>query len=208
VRALEAVREVTVDGRVTVPDLAPPGGRWPVAAVDDALVFERRSGGLEVWDPATRKVKQVLQGEAPGAGHGNRLPWCSRDYRTLHVTDVRTGEELAVRAPAGFVAFDCWSAAFSPDGDVLAVPVAAGPGSHAERALALVDLERGVAKVVAGSSVDPGYVFVAWASSGVSVFISGGERFAQRTLVEYRLGAEHAATLPVRVGDFYAMAAR
>jgi len=47
VRALESVREVTVEGRVTVPEVVPLGGRWPVGAVDDALVFESRPGGLE-----------------------------------------------------------------------------------------------------------------------------------------------------------------
>jgi hypothetical protein len=52
VRALESVREVTVEGRVTVPEVVPLGGRWPVGAVDDALVFESRPGGLEVWDRA------------------------------------------------------------------------------------------------------------------------------------------------------------
>ena len=207
VRALTSVREVAVDGRVTVPGVPPPGGRWPVAAVDDALVLEGRAGGLEVWDRTTRKVTRVLPGEAAGAGHGNRLPWCSHDYGKLHVTDVRTGDELAVAALAGFATFDCWSAAFSPDGSLLAVPVAERRDYEAHRALALIDLERGVAKVVQGSWVESGYVFVAWASSGESVFISGGKRLERRTLVQYQVGAERAVALPVRVGDFYGMAA-
>ena len=206
VRALEAVREVTVDGRVTVSDVPPPGGGWPAAAVDRALVFEK-DDVLEIWDPDTRTVPRVLRGESPGLGHGNRLPWCSPDYRRLHVTDIRTGDELAVTAPAGFSIFDCWRAAFSPDGRFLAVPVAVRTGYGADRALALVDLGRGVARVVAGSRVEPDYVFVAWSSSGASVFITGGERFKHRTLVEFRLGDERARTLRVDVGDFYGMAA-
>src|SRR5690606_26670900 len=40
VRALQSVREVTVDGQVTVEDVAPPDGRWPIAAVDSGLVFQ------------------------------------------------------------------------------------------------------------------------------------------------------------------------
>jgi hypothetical protein len=202
VRALKAVREITVDGRVTVADVVPPGGRWPVAAVDGALVFEK-AGGLEVWDSATRRVKRVLPGEAPGPGRGSRLPWCSRDYGRLHVSDLRTGEELDIAPPAGFVAFDCSSAAFSPDGSLLAVPIAVGDGYKAARALALVDLSRGLATAVPGSRVPPGYVFVAWSSNGESVFISGGQRFEPRALVEYELGAERAAALPIHVGDFY-----
>ena len=57
------------------------------------------------------------------------------------------------------------------------------------------------------SSVPPGYVFVAWASSGESVFMSGGQRFERRTFVEYRLGEGRATKLPIDVGDFYGMAA-
>jgi hypothetical protein len=61
--------------------------------------------------------------------------------------------------------------------------------------------------VVEGSRVQPGYVFVAWASDGDSAFMSGGERFQPRTLVMYRLGSERAVEVPLRVDDFYGMAA-
>jgi hypothetical protein len=197
------LREVTVDGRA-VSNVAVPDGRWPAASVGGALVLEK-DDRLEVWEPSTRTVTRVLPGEAPAAGVGSRLPWCSHDYATLHVTDVRTGEELAVSAPPGFATFDCWSAAFSPDGSVLAVPVAESGGGP--RALALVDLDRETVQFVKGSRVEPGYVFVAWASSGDSVFISGGERFERRTLVRYRPGSERAVGVPVPARDFYGMAA-
>jgi len=202
-RRLRAVREVTVDGNVTVSDVAPPEGRWPAAAVDGALVFEK-DGVLEVWDPSTRTVTRVLRGEAPAVGFGTLLPWCSGDYETLHVTDVRTGQDVAVSAPPRYATFDCWSAAFSPDGSLLAVPLAEASGA---RALALVDLDRRAVRVVEGSRVDEGYVFVAWASDGDSVFISGGERFEARTLVPYRIGSERAAAVTVPAVDFYGLAA-
>ena len=44
-RRLQAVREVAVDGRVTVADVRPPGGRWPVAATTSALVFQSQGSG-------------------------------------------------------------------------------------------------------------------------------------------------------------------
>lgn len=206
VRALAGVREVTVEGRVTVPEVTPPGGRWPVGAVDDALVFESRSGGLEVWDPRTGELRRWLPGASMGTTHGDLLAWCDAAYETLHVTDVVTGTARAVAPPEGFVAFDCWSGVFSPDGTLLAVPVTAGRGPEAERTLALVDVQRGAARAVAGSGVEPPYVYIAWASSGESVFVSGGDRYDRRIL-EYRLGDERAVSLPVEVGDFYGMAA-
>jgi hypothetical protein len=126
VRALESVREVTVEGRVTVPEVVPLGGRWPVGAVDDALVFESKPGGLEAWDPRTGEVTRRLPGAAMGTTHGAPLAWCDASYETLHVTDVLTGEARAIAPPEGFVAFDCWSGAFSPDSTLLAVPVTGG----------------------------------------------------------------------------------
>jgi hypothetical protein len=74
-----------------------------------------------------------------------------------------------------------------------------------ERTLTLVDLEAGVATPVAGSTVDPDYVYVAWSSAGDRVFISGGD--ATRELLQYRLGEARAVRIPVRVRDFYGMAA-
>src|SRR5206468_3375510 len=55
-----AIREVSVDGRVTVLDTKPPGGRWPVAALTSGLVFELSDGGLEVWNPTTGEVIRRL----------------------------------------------------------------------------------------------------------------------------------------------------
>jgi hypothetical protein len=69
-----------------------------------------------------------------------------------------------------------------------------------------VDVERGVARAVEGSEAEPPYVYIAWASTGESVFVSGGERYERRTL-EYRVGDERAVPVPVEAGDFYGMAA-
>lgn len=209
VRALAGVHEVSsIDGSVTVPDVRPPGGRWPLAAVGDALVFEDRRGGLEIWDPVSREVTRRFPEAWLGPTHGDLLAWCDRDGRTLHVTNVTTTRDHAVAVPNGFVSFDCRKGAFSPDAISLAVPVAVASGYQADRSLALIDLAAGVASAVDGSRVEAGYVFVAWSSGGDRVFISGGERYKRRQLVEYRLGESRAAPLPINVPDFYGMAAK
>jgi hypothetical protein len=207
VRALAAVREVTVDGRVTFPDVHPPGGRWPVAAVGDELVFEdHREGGLELWSPVTREFTHRLPGASRGPGQGDLLAWCEREGLVLHVLDVRSGRDQTFAPPQGFAAFDCWAGAFSPDGKMLAVPARAG-GYDSERSLALVDLEDDLASTVPESTVHPDYVFVAWSSGGDRVFLSGGPD-DDRHLLEYRLGEPRAVLVAVEVRDFYGMAAR
>src|SRR6266511_3442855 len=71
---------------------------------------------------------------------------------------------------------------------------------------ALVDVEEGTATLVQGPTLQ-GYVFVDWSPAGTAVFITGGGRFKERTIIEYRLGTASARRLPVTVGDFFGMAA-
>jgi hypothetical protein len=207
VRALAAVSEVSVDGRVTVPRVRLPQGRWPVAAVGDDLVFESRRGGLELWSPAARAFTARLPGAALGPSQGDLLAWCRDEGRTLHVTDVGAESDRAVTPPGDFAAFDCASGAFSPDGTTLAVPVTRTLELGVSRSLALVDVEKGVASAVQGSTVHPDYVFVAWSQAGDRVFLSGGPA-DDRHLLQYRPGEPRAVRLPVVVRDFYGMAAR
>ena len=205
VRALAGVREVSVDGRMTIPRVRPPGGRWPVAAVGDVLVFEDRRGGLELWSPVAGEVTRRLAGASLGPSQGDLLSWCEDEGRTLHVTNVRTESDRALEPPQDFSAFDCSSGAFSPDGALLAIPVLVA-GFEAGRLLALVDPESGTAEVVDASGVAAGYVYVAWSSGGARVFLSGGDGGA-RELLQYRVGEPEAVRVPVEVGAFYGLAA-
>lgn len=201
---LSAVREVAVNGQVTVPDVKPPGGRWPVAATKSTLAFPVDEH-LEVWDPVTGEVLRRLPGVFPVATYGNLLAWCADLCETLHVTDVVTGEQVEVSPPPGTYLFEPYLGAFSPDGTRIAVPVHTDRRPAIRRLqLGLVDPRAGTATSVAGTAVE-GYVFVDWSPSGETVFISGG--FAERTLIEYRLGTEIATRLRVEVGAFYGMAA-
>lgn len=211
--AVEAVREVTADGRVTVPDVRPPHGRAPVGSVGDYLVFD--SGrGTWLWDPATREVRLRFPASfAAGATHGHLLSRCGEDGDPLHLTDVETRRDDVIPLPADAVSFDCFDAAFSPDGDTLAVPIFLERGRSHQRAdseprtaLALVEVERRSVSIVRGTRLRRGYVFVAWSSSGDSVFMSGGGT-GRREIVEYEIGAERASRLRVEVHDFFGMAA-
>jgi hypothetical protein len=210
VNALRAVREMTVDGRITVPDTRPPGGRWPLGAVSDGLLFEAGPARLKVWDPVRREL--VRHVSVPDLGDlgptsGNLVTACAgRRCGALRMTDVRTGARRVVDAP-GDLAFEPWAARFSPDGSLLGIPVRARGAGPTDRRLALVDVDRAEAWLVDGSRVPFGYTFVAWSRSGDHVFITGGERFRDRVLVAYRLGDRRASVIDVEVGDFYDAAA-
>jgi hypothetical protein len=204
---LAAIREVTADGRVTVPDAAPPGGAWPLSAVQSGIVYEDH-GALVVWDPATRAEVRRLTSGIPGPGHGDVLVTAvPDDCGDLVLTDIGTGHADRV---APVVAGGCWGifdAAFSPDGSKLAIAFGRA-SAHVATRLVLIDVASATARSIPGSEVPDGYVFVDWSAAGDQVFITGGERFKARRIVAYRLGDEAARPLAVDVGDFYDMAAR
>jgi hypothetical protein len=138
-----------------------------------------------------------------------QLAWCRRDCARLQVTDVETWRDVEVAPPAGTLGFEAYSGTFSPDGKLIAVPVRRDPWRTTQDPtwqMALVDVRVGTATLVEGTTAD-GYVFVDWSPSGRTVFMSSGDRFEQRRIVEYRLGGAGATWLPIGIGDFYGMAA-
>jgi hypothetical protein len=203
---LTAVREVSIDGQVTVPDTRPPGGAWPVAAVSGYLVFQRE-GELFVWDPSTGQEIDRLPGQLPIAWQGARLAWCDAACRSLHLADLASGERLTVEPPTGATGFEALYGAFSPDGSTLAVAVRLGDGEEAGRQLALIDVRTGQVTLVEGAIVPTPYVFIDWAPSGGTVFITGGQLGGHRQVIDYKIGDAAAHVLDVTVGDFYGVAA-
>jgi hypothetical protein len=210
VNALKAVREITVDGDVTVPDVEPPGGRWPQGAVTSGLLFYR-DRAWSVWDPRSGEdVSRLKLGAALGPTHGDTIASCAAEPCVeVWLTDARTGERRIASAPEG-KAFQLWAAEFSPDGRRVAAPVndASASPSEADADLALIDVGSLETQIVPGSTVSPYYVLTAWSAEGDQVFITGGERFRPRTIVAYRVGDRTAHALAIEVGDFYDIAAR
>jgi hypothetical protein len=202
-----ALREVSVDGQITVPDTKPPGGRWPVAAVEEGLVFQVDDDTLEVWDPRSGEVIRRLPGLFPLAWEGHRLAWCDAPCEEAHITDFSSGMDQMIPLPPGIFHFEGYEGAFSPDGGRLAlIGLTDRRVTEAGRQLVLVDAETGASRAVPGTVVQFPYNFVDWSPSGTSVFITGGEGFQQRQVVEYRPQEGIVRVLPVRVGNFYGMA--
>jgi hypothetical protein len=77
---VRAVREITVDGEVTVPDSTLPPGAWPEAAVGEFILFSRpRLEDIAVWDPRTGSVVRTLPGDGSSLGGGSLVAWRSGD---------------------------------------------------------------------------------------------------------------------------------
>jgi hypothetical protein len=172
VRDLAAVREVTLDGRVSVKGAGRPPSTGPsiLAAVRGGLVFQDGSR-LRVWNPETGEVTAHLGGAFPAATYGDFIAWCADGCPELHLTNTATGEDTVVRPDASFAFEETYDAAFSPDGSLLAVPVV----SDGRRLVALVDVKLGSASVIAGSELASDYPALAWHPSGDWLLLSAGD---------------------------------
>lgn len=121
--------------RVTVPgDLR--------GAAGGGLVIGGINGELSVWDPIRRRTLRRLAGCAEFLAGDSRevaVSACPRDStRLVHVIDVATGGDRAVRLPAG--EYHVSSASLSPDGSRLALVTV--PSTGVGRLL-VADLEAG-----------------------------------------------------------------
>jgi hypothetical protein len=188
-RTMVGVREVTVDGEVTVSsDQRVPEG-WIAGAVEGGLVIQRRRE-LTVWDPRTRSSGRRLPLEGVGDAHGSRLIGCAprSRCRELVIVDAASGGAVAAR-PKRPYRLDLGTE-FSPDGSLVATPAAAGR----RWSVALVDTSSGRTTIVPGSRTGAAYPMLTWGDSkGWLFFRADGDR-----IMAYRPGARRAVELPFR----------
>lgn len=210
-RSLQAVREVTAAGQVTVEDVAPPNGRSPIAAVEAGLLFQ---GGeiLELWDPDTREFIQVLPGPFAVATRGNKIVACSSCDR-LDLIDLDTGTQSTVQLPPEVGSIGGYGGVFSPDGRYMAVPGSLSDDqqvtSDTPVGVVLVDTDTGTASLVPGMSQSHnGYPQVTWSSDGEWLFYSVGGLYAGTgRLFAHQPGQPSAYEVPVTLeGQYFGMA--
>lgn len=199
---IATVREVAIDGDVTVEEVRPPQGAWPEAAVEAGIVLAP-GGRRIVWDPETDRVVFRFPGPRGDLGptHGNLVAWCALRCVELHVTEVMSGADKVIRPPPGFRGFKAWDGAFSPDGRTIALPVWPA-GSRKQVHLALIDVAASSATPVAGTATDELFNFVAWSATGSHVFFTGADG-ESRTIFVYETATETARVVPAEVGEFY-----
>jgi hypothetical protein len=201
VRDLAAVREVSVDGRLTLAGRSRPPSRGPsiLAAVKNGLLYQQ-GDGLTLWNPGTGEVTGRLDGPIPSATHGNLVAWCAAACPELHLTDTATGEDAVVRPGASFAFAETFDGAFSPDGSLLAMPVVTPDDGHR---VAVVDVRQASGRLVPRSELSSDYPALAWTPSGDWLLWSAGDK----RLMAARPGGE-AVLLDVRApATFVDMAA-
>lgn len=188
VKDLGTLVEVDVDGRTTTPAVHPPRGAALVGAVGDGLLFQR--DGLELWDPRSATVLRRLPGPFPAASREAVLAWCEAGCPLLHLTDIVTGDDVAVPPGDGFAFEETYDGAFSPDGRRIAVPARTGDGRVR---VAIVDVETRTASLVPGSELAE-YHALAWSHDGWLYMVAPKGR-----VLAYGPGANAAVALPVRI---------
>jgi hypothetical protein len=183
------VREMTVDGQVTVSSGRRVPKGWIAGATERGLVIQRRHG-LAVWDPRTRSAPRRLPLEAVGDVHANRLIGCLRSRcRKLVLVDAASGSRVPAR-PEPPYRLDL-GAEFSPHGSLVATPAVA----NRRWSVALVDTRTGRTRIVPGSHTGTAYPTLSWArSSGWLFFRAGAGRVRA-----YRPGTRRAIELPIRL---------
>jgi hypothetical protein len=194
---LPGVREVTVDGRVTVRSRRDLPAAYVAGAVAEGLVFERR-GHLAVWDPAAGREKRRLPGLFVVGTHGSLVASCGPGEcrRGLQIADARSGRRVVVRPPHSARLEP--TGAFSPSGRHVAVTATA----KGRRLVALIDVASGRASLVRGSRLHPWYPSLTWSPSGDWVFWNAG----RGAVMAYRLGSAAAVRLPFRIPRAMSMA--
>jgi hypothetical protein len=201
VRSMESVREVSLDGEILVDSPLPPK-RWhcPVGAVKQGVLFQDDEG-LAVWDAESREVVSRLPGPFPADTHGDLVAWCEQNCRGgLHVTNIGSGEDIVIEADDSFQFQETYDGDFSPDGSLLALPVATDNSEH-PRQVALVDVQARTARLIEGVQLGGP---MAWASSGDRLFIVVGK---ERIAVYDRASGE-LREVSVDVPDIFVLAAR
>lgn len=194
-RPLSAI-EMTVRGEVKRRlNLGRPC-RGPIVQALASTFVCQEDRSLLAFDLATGKTLSRVAGLFPFAADGTILVSCGRRCDAVRLTDIRTGRQASVEPPAPYRPVVGYDGAFSPDGRLVAVPVAPRgvAGTSGRLRVALVDVRHATAQVIPGSRLAADYRKLAWSSSGELFFATGGGR-----LMRYRPGAARAEPLSVKL---------
>ena len=177
------VREVTVDGDVTVESDHRVPGTYVAGAVPDGLLISR-GRALDLWDPVTGTSRRQPVEWAFGT-EGSLLAGCAEGSECAHlaIVDTASGRTVPVSRRLDL------GGTFSPDGEWLATATRDGRRWR----VALVDARTGTHTIIRGSRIGGSYPELRWARSGW-LFIRDGRRVRA-----YLPGAPRAERLPIRL---------
>ncbi len=196
-------RQVDMSGReiVEFQGLSQEEG-FPGHGVPNGVALETLSG-VAIVDAATGEIATRYGTRSAFVSDvaSNSLAWCEDLCRTMHVTNVMTGDDLAVAVPENLDGYNAREARFSPDGSRLAALAGDdGPtGPDTKAALVIIDVDTGSADVVSEKAL-PTPAAVAWSPDGTQVFATTNSYDAPETTIGWhRAGSDttEIATLPI-----------
>lgn len=164
-------------------------------------------GQLSVWDPTRRRTVSRLGGCSQLLGSNGNLvvaqfcPGDSGPVRLVHVIDVGTGPDRAIRLPAG--EYRVGSATLAPDGQHLALVAVPENG---DGRLLIADLLAGTVTTVPVPSVAQGQQV--WTADSQRLFFTAGSSSTQWSvsLWTYAPGDRGATAIRIRPGPVTALA--
>jgi hypothetical protein len=205
-RATGLAREVHVTGAPAGAQLRLPAGSLIDRATDRGLLLVPAAQGpgaaiFELWDPATSRAGRSFTGVvAASAGEIAWAPACGAACQ-VQVLDLRTGRQTNVTLPGVSSAA---SAAFSPDGSLLALEVSFDNGGDGGQLATQLD----VASVASGRvSVVPGTWVSSDALAGFGWPAAGDTLIAELSfttkvqLASWRPGSARLAVAAIRPGQ-------
>lgn len=164
-------------------------------------------GQLSVWDPTRRRTVSRLGGCSQLLGSSGNLvvvefcPGDSGPARLIHVIDVGTGPDRAIRLPAG--EYRVGSATLAPDGQHLALVAVPANG---DGRLLIADLRAGTVTAVPAPSVAQGQHV--WTADSQRLFFTVGSSSTAWavSLWTYAPGDRGATAIRIRPGPVTALA--
>lgn len=181
-------REVNADGQETGRRFVLPALLSPTMVPVDGGLVVQTLGSLTLYEPDTGATRAIGHGIAL-AGSGDTLARLSCEALRcgLRLTDLRTGDDVAVSPSDTASAPVAQAAAFSPDGRWLAVVVRTLTGVTDR--MAVIDVADGEVVAVHATVMGPGKLF-AFSPDSRWLFLIDG-----RDVVAHRLGTGETVTL-------------
>jgi hypothetical protein len=178
-----SLKEVTVDGRVVVDGRStnpPCPGPGVLAAVAEAVLCQSR-GGLIAANPRTGRAIGGIPGSSfPLATGGDLVASCGEPCPQLYISDPAAGTRFRLEPRPSFTWEAGYSGAFSPNAQLLAVPVVPStpvPDTRdGTRRVALVDVSERSVEVIHGSRIRQGGRLAFSSAGDRLLFITPGRR--------------------------------
>lgn len=196
IAGLDGVRLLDAEGRPLSGPVPLPAGRTAVAATTGGLLLSRAGGGIELWEPDTAAVARIVSDRGRLVAASRALVgWQEADDTVVRVAPPVPEEIVAHSRLYALRRTDAGPGAFSPDGELLAVP--AGPEAGAIARVVIIGQETAGAYALGGPPTTFAGASLTWSADGQWLFW----KTHQGRIAFQRRGTRQVRVLRVDVPD-------